>query len=89
MSELSSRIQSLVVMLCTSLYAADQDDQVLRQAATVLCRELKRQLTGRRPTDREFRAMNELGEAIADGGFPGLSELDGGEVMMPYCGSGE
>jgi hypothetical protein len=45
MSELSSTIQALVVMLATSLYAADHGDETIRAAADILCHDLTRQIT--------------------------------------------
>ena len=84
MSELSARIQRLVVMLCTSLYAARQDDEIVRQAADVLCQDLKRELTGERPSDSYLRAVTNLGESIAEGNFRSISHLHPDEILMPY-----
>ncbi len=84
MAELSGRIQTMIVMLATSLYAARSEDQVMQQAAAVLCHELQGRLTGRRPSDRDYRAVSQLGEAIAEGGFTSIAEIDPQEIMMPY-----
>ena len=99
MSDLSTRIQKLVVVLCTSLYAARRDEELMRRAADVLCRQLRSELTGRPPSDRDFRAMVSLGEAIAEIGFPAApgsqpsdhQPLEGDglkspqhEILMPY-----
>jgi alkylation response protein AidB-like acyl-CoA dehydrogenase len=84
MSELSSRAQKLVVMLCTSLYAAKQDNEVIRSAADLLCQDLARELTGSRPSDGYFKAASKLGEAIADGGFPGMEGVEVPEILMRY-----
>ncbi len=84
MSELSARVQDLIIMLCTSLYGARQQDDLLRQAADVQCQELTRKLTGKRPSDRYFRAVTKLGEAIADGGFHSIAGLHPDEILMPY-----
>lgn len=84
MSEMSSRVQSLVVMLCASLYGARQQDEVIRRAADVLCQDLARGLDGRRPTNDYFRTVTELGRAVADGGFRSIAGLRPDEIMMPY-----
>ena len=84
MSELSSRVQKLVVMLCTSLYAAKQNDEILKAAADVFCQDLARELTGERPTDRYYRAVTTLGEQIADGKFASIAGLKPDEIMMRY-----
>jgi len=84
MSELSFRIQKLVVMLCTSLYAARQEDEVIRDAADLMCQDLTRELTGKRPSDRYFRHAASLGAAIAEGGFTSIAGLAPDEILMPY-----
>lgn len=84
MAELSGRIQDMVTILCTSLYGARQQDEVLRQAADVACQDLRRKLTGRRLTDRYFRAVTRLGEMIADGGFQSIAGLVPDEILIPY-----
>ncbi len=84
MSELSHRIQNMVVILCTALYAARQKDEVIQMAADCVCRDLARELTGERPSDADFRRVTKLGQMIADGGFQSIAGLDGGEILMPY-----
>jgi alkylation response protein AidB-like acyl-CoA dehydrogenase len=87
MSELSQRLQDAVTILCTSLYAAKQNDEVIRQAADVLCQDLTRKLTGERPSDRYFKTITKLGEAIVDGGFKSIQGVHAGEIMMQYDNS--
>ena len=84
MSELSSRIQDLVTILATSLYAARQEDELVRTAADVLCQDLVRKLSGGRASDSYFRTVTRLGEAIADGGFKSIAGLHPDEILMPY-----
>jgi hypothetical protein len=84
MSELSQKLQDAVTILCTSLYAARQNDEVVRQAADVLCQDLTRKITGRPASDRYYRTVTKLGETIADGGFKSIAGVDAGEIMMPY-----
>ncbi len=84
MSELSQRLQDAVTILCTSLYAARQTDEVLRMAGDIACQDLTRKLTGERPSDQYYRSVTKLGEAIAEGGFKSIAGIDAGEIMMPY-----
>ena len=63
---------------------ARQNDEVVRQAADIICQDLTRKLTGQRPSDRYFRTATKLGEAIADGGFKSIAGLEADEIMMPY-----
>ncbi|QDU95524.1 acyl-CoA dehydrogenase family protein [Lignipirellula cremea] len=84
MSELSKRVQNMVVVLCTSLYAAESQDEVIREAADVICRDLIREHLGRRPSDKYFRQVTKLGQKIVDGGFSSIASITAEEVMMPY-----
>jgi alkylation response protein AidB-like acyl-CoA dehydrogenase len=84
MSELSLRVQKLIIILCTSLYAARQNDEVVQQAGDLICRDLTTELTGQRPSDRDFRAATQLGETIAEGGFQSIAGLSPDEILMPY-----
>lgn len=84
MIDLSQRIQDAVVMLCTSLYAARSQDEVVRLAGEVICSDLARGLTGDRPTNRDFRLVTQLGGLIADEGWVELDGIDAETIMMRY-----
>ena len=84
MSQLSSTQQHALVMLVTSLYAADSDDPTTRMAGEVICSELRRKITGGHDTDRDFRRVTELGVKIADEGWSELRDVTSGEILMPY-----
>jgi alkylation response protein AidB-like acyl-CoA dehydrogenase len=79
MSELSTRVQDLIVMLATSLWAAGQPE-ITQKAADVLCRDLTRKLTGKRPSDRDFRAATDLGKLIEEQGPETVTE----PILMSY-----
>jgi butyryl-CoA dehydrogenase len=84
MSYLSGQIQDAVVILCTALFAARHGDELVRDAADLVCQDLTRKLTGKPPSDRYFRAVTKLGERIADGGFEAIAGIDTAEIMMRY-----
>jgi len=84
MSELSQRLQDMVVILATSLWAAKQSSPLIHDAADVLCQDLTRKLTGKRPSDSYFRAVTKLGEAIESGGFEGIAGISADAILMPY-----
>jgi alkylation response protein AidB-like acyl-CoA dehydrogenase len=84
MAELSLRCQDMIVVLCTALYGARQNDEIIRQSADVVCQELIQQYTGKRPSNAYFKQVTQLGAGIAEGKFPGLSELTPDEILMPY-----
>jgi len=84
MAELSSRIQSAVVMLVTALYGIRQQDGLTRDAADVACSHLRQKLDGRRVTDREFKSVTQLGKKVADGGFSQIAGIHEADILMPY-----
>ena len=84
MSEVSARVQTAIVILCTSLYGARQTDELVRTAADCICRDFTRTLTGRRTEDKDYRAVTKLGEQIAAGGFSLLEGTQPGEILMGY-----
>ncbi|TWT37977.1 Acyl-CoA dehydrogenase [Posidoniimonas corsicana] len=84
MAELSGRCQDLITILCASMYAARQEDEVVRASADLLCQKLRQKLTGARPSNKYFKQITTLGAQIADGAFPGLDEIPAGEIQQPY-----
>ena len=84
MSLLSSRVQKLVVMLATSLYAAKHNDEIVRSAADIVCQDLARELTGKQPSDRYFRSITTLGASIAEGKFASIAGVGADEILMRY-----
>ncbi len=85
MSELSQRLQDMVVILATSLFGAKHEHPLMRDAADILCQDLTRKLTGKRPTDSYFRAVTKLGEAIEQGGFQEIAGIGADPIMMSYA----
>jgi acyl-CoA dehydrogenase len=84
MAELSQRLQDLVVIMATACWAGRQESGLVQEAADVLCQDLRRKFTGKRPTDAYFRAVTRLGENIADGGFEAIAGIHADEILMPY-----
>lgn len=84
MAELSQRIQDLVVILATSSWAGRQSSPVVHQAADILCQDLRRKLSGARPSDTYLRAVTKLGQTIADGGFEAIAGIVPEAILMPY-----
>ena len=84
MSELSQQLQDAVTILVTALYAARQNDEVVRQSADIICQDLTRKITGRRASDRYYKKVTKLGQVIVQGGFASIAGVDAGEIMMQY-----
>ena len=86
MAYLSQQLQDAVTILCTSLYASRNEDELVVAAADCLCQDLTRKLTHKAPTDRSFRQITKLGGEIAAGGFHSIAGLHPDEILMPYNG---
>jgi alkylation response protein AidB-like acyl-CoA dehydrogenase len=84
MAELSQRVQDIVVVLVTALWAHQQKDEAAVAASDLLCQDLRRKSTGQRPTDRYFRDAAKLADIIIDGGFEALAGVPRDEIMMRY-----
>ncbi|HVU88568.1 MAG TPA: acyl-CoA dehydrogenase family protein [Pirellulales bacterium] len=84
MSELSQRVQDAITILCTALYASRSQEETVRTAADVICQDLTRKLTREPVSDRYFRTVTKLGQAIANGEFKSIAGLPEAEIMMPY-----
>jgi len=84
MSDLSLRVQDMVTMLVTALYAGRQTDPLVQSAADVACQDLVLRRTKKRPSDAYFRTVTRLGQQIADGGFEAIAGVPEGEIMMQY-----
>jgi alkylation response protein AidB-like acyl-CoA dehydrogenase len=84
MTELSQRAQDTVVMLVTALWGHQQQNEAAAAAADVLCQDLRRKLTGERPSDRYFRDVGRLADLILAGGFEALAGVPRAEILMRY-----
>jgi hypothetical protein len=84
MAELSARVQDTVTMVVTSLWAHGKKAEWAVASADVLCQDLRRKLTGERPSDRYFKDANKLADLILSGGFEELAGVPREEIMMKY-----
>lgn len=84
MAELSQRLQDLIVILVTATYAARHDDELIRDSADIVCQDLRRKLTGDRPSGKYFKAATQLGKKISEGGFSILDGIENLEIMQRY-----
>jgi alkylation response protein AidB-like acyl-CoA dehydrogenase len=84
MAELSLRCQDVITILTTSLYGARSGDQLVQDAADLLCENMHQKLLGRRPSNYYFRRMTALGAAIAEGQFKSIAGVEAEAILMPY-----
>lgn len=84
MSELSGRVQDTVTMLVTAQWANGRGNEATTRAADIVCQDLARKLTGRRPADAYFKAVSELADAVQQGGFEEIAGVPRDEILMKY-----
>jgi alkylation response protein AidB-like acyl-CoA dehydrogenase len=84
MAELSERVQDTVVLLVTALWGNRRQEETARAAADILCQDLRRKLTGEKPSDRYFRDCVNLADSILAGGYKGLEGAPQADILMPY-----
>jgi alkylation response protein AidB-like acyl-CoA dehydrogenase len=84
MAELSQRVQDSVIILVTALWASKQKEEATVAAADLLCQDLRRKMTGKRPTDRYFRDASRLADIIISGGFARIAGAPQAEILRPY-----
>jgi acyl-CoA dehydrogenase len=84
MAELSQRIQDNVVILVTALRGHRRNNEASVAAADILCQDLRRKLTGKRPSDRYFRDASKLADVILSGGFEAIAGVPREEILMKY-----
>lgn len=84
MADLSQRVQDTVTILVTALYAHQGRNETTTLAADLACQDLRRKLTGERPTDSYFRQVGQLGDAILAGTFNELQDVPIGDILQRY-----
>jgi alkylation response protein AidB-like acyl-CoA dehydrogenase len=83
-AELSQRVQDTIVMIVTLMWAHGKKKEIATASADILCRDLRRKLTGERPSDSYFKAVGDLADMIIAGGWEELSGVPADEIMMRY-----
>src|SRR5262249_26195446 len=84
MAELSQRIQDTITILVTALWGQRQGSESTIASADILCQDLRRKLTGDRPSDRYFRDVGKLADLILSGGFEPIAGVPQAEIMRKY-----
>jgi alkylation response protein AidB-like acyl-CoA dehydrogenase len=83
-AELSQRVQDTVIILTTALWGHQQKHELALLSADILCQDLRRKLTGQRPSDRYFRDCSVLADKIIDGGWKVLTDAPQADILMRY-----
>jgi alkylation response protein AidB-like acyl-CoA dehydrogenase len=84
MAELSQRVQDVVTVLVTALWAHQQNKEAAILSADMLCQDLRRKLSGKRPSDSYYRDASKLADLIIGGGFEAIAGVGRMEIMMKY-----
>jgi alkylation response protein AidB-like acyl-CoA dehydrogenase len=83
-ADMSQRVQDLITIIVTALYAQELNDEVMLGAADILCQDLTRKLSGERPSDQYFKDCRKLAEKIIEGGMPSLQGVAQSDIMFRY-----
>jgi alkylation response protein AidB-like acyl-CoA dehydrogenase len=83
-ADMSERIQWMIIMLVTALWADKDGDPIKQMSADVLCQTIRYKLTGKRPTDGYYRQLCKVADEIIEKGYPGMSETAQSPIMFPY-----
>jgi alkylation response protein AidB-like acyl-CoA dehydrogenase len=81
---MSRRVQDVIIMLVTCMWAHKQQDEVFIAAAHILCQDLQRSLTGKQPSDRYFRACSKLADMIIEGKWKEINDVYKADVLFSY-----
>jgi len=84
MAEVSQRLQDTVLILVTAIWGHQQKNEVAAAAADILCQDLRRKLTGKRPSDAYFKDVTKMADMVIEGGFEPLTGVAQHEIMMQY-----
>jgi alkylation response protein AidB-like acyl-CoA dehydrogenase len=83
-AELSQRVQDTVVLLVTAQWGCRQANEASVAASNILCQDLRRKLTGERPSDAYFRDVSRLADQVIEGGYEALTGVKGADILMSY-----
>ncbi len=83
-AELSQRVQDVVTLLVTALWAHQRKSETTTMAADLLCQDLRRKLSGQRPSDAYFKQVSQLADAVESGGFEEITGVPRGEILQKY-----
>ncbi len=84
MAELSQRVQDTVVLLTTALWGHQQQSEGAVLSADILCQDLRRKLTGERPSDRYYKDCANLADLVIEGGLEALKDAPQADILMKY-----
>ena len=74
-----------MVIQVTAMWAHGQQKPLRIAAADILCQDLRRKLTGERPSDSYFRDASALADRVTAGEFTEIAEVPQEEMLMRYA----
>ena len=83
-ADMSERIQWMIIMLVTAMWAHSEGDAVVQASADVLCHTIRFKLSGKRPTDEYYRLLCKVADLIIEKGYPGANAIEPDAVLFPY-----
>ncbi len=83
-ADMSERIQWMIIILVTALWAEQDGDPIKKASADVLCQTIRYKLTGKRPSDTYYRTLSKVADLIVEKGYPGMSEVVQQPILFSY-----
>ena len=83
-ADMSERIQWMIIMLVTALWAQQDGDPIKQASADVLCQTIRYKLTGERATDEYYKTLMKLSDMIVEKGYPGMDQITPDQILFPY-----
>lgn len=83
-ADMSERIQHMIIMLVTCMWAHSTGNEVVQASADILCQTLKYKLTGKRQSDEYYRDLCKVADLIIEKGYPGVNDIETDPVLFPY-----
>ncbi|HEV3204658.1 MAG TPA: acyl-CoA dehydrogenase family protein [Gemmataceae bacterium] len=84
MAELSQRVQDTVVMLTTALWGHQQRNEGALLSADILCQDIRRKITGDRPSDQYYQDCANLADLVIGGSLQALQDAPEADILMKY-----
>lgn len=84
-AHMSQRVQDVITILVTALYANRQKDDVTTAAADIICQDLARKLTGEHPSDQYFKQCSKLADMVIAGNFKPIQDIRREEIIFSYA----
>jgi alkylation response protein AidB-like acyl-CoA dehydrogenase len=83
-SQISDRVQKLIVMAVTASYGVNSGDAGTETAANILCSNLRNEIQGKKTSDSLYREHMDFAKMIEEGEFKQIEGIKADPILMDY-----